>query len=104
MELTHLLINQKGLLRINDKINKNPAQILNDSGATRNFIDKKFAKQNNLFISTGKKIYIELVNGAKEKSHKLITLSKLELGTYYTFGVEVHLISLCRNDLILGQS
>ncbi|CAG8804612.1 28034_t:CDS:1, partial [Dentiscutata erythropus] len=103
MKLTHLLTNQKGLLCINDKINGNPVQILIDSEATRNFIDKKFAEQNNLFISTGKEIYIELVNGAKEKSHELVTLSKLELGTYHTFRVEAHLIRLHRDDLILGQ-
>jgi hypothetical protein len=104
IELTHIPTNCKGLLRINEKVDGIAAQILIDSGATRNFVDRNFAETNNLQITSDKEITIELANGTKEKSHAVTVIRNLDLGPYHTSDVTAHLISLQRDDMILGQS
>ena len=47
-EFVRLEENREQLLRFNGKVNGKPAWILLDSGASRNFIDKKFVQENKL--------------------------------------------------------
>jgi len=48
IEFVHIEENKEQLLRFNGKINGRPAWILLDSGASRNFVDNKFALQHHM--------------------------------------------------------
>ncbi|CAG8666742.1 1542_t:CDS:2, partial [Diversispora eburnea] len=74
IELNHVS-HRKRLIRIKGKIDEHPAQILIDSGATKNFIDRDFAYKNQLQISNDNKITVELANGNKESIEQTVTMT-----------------------------
>ncbi|CAG8781911.1 17780_t:CDS:2, partial [Dentiscutata erythropus] len=74
IELNHVSHRER-LIRIKGKINGHPAQILINSGVTKNFIDRDFAYKNQLQINNDKKIAVELANGNKESIEQTVTMS-----------------------------
>ena len=64
IEFVHIEENKEQLLRFNGKINGRPAWILLDSGASRNFVDNKFALQHHMtWKNTKQPITVELTDG-----------------------------------------
>jgi len=65
-----------------------------DSGASRNFIDIKFIEQNNITTTNIKPIVVELADERKTETKQIVNIKKLELGTYYTSGIQAQVITL----------
>src|SRR6185369_8311332 len=103
LELSQVEENRERLLRFNGKINGHNAWILLDSGASRNFIDKEFVNRNCLTTKTVSPISVELADGRKTKTDKIVGINKLELGSYHTTGISAQVIKLQRYDVILGK-
>src|ERR1043165_2396783 len=103
IEFTNIEENKKRLIRFKGKIIGHPAKILLDSGASRNFIDIKFIEQNNVTTTNTKPIIVELADGRKTETKQIVNIKKLELGTYYTSGIQAQVITLQRYDAILGK-
>ena len=83
LELTHVEGNQERLLRFNGKVNGHPAWILLDSGASRNFIDKKFVNKYKLPTKPVTPLSVELADGQKLDISQSFNIRKLELGSSY---------------------
>jgi hypothetical protein len=102
-ELTHIAENKEQLLRFNGRINGHPAWILLDSGASRNFVDEKFAQKYQLAQTSTKPFTVELADGRKKEVNKEIKINKLELDSYRTTGIVAQVLNLQRYDAILGK-
>jgi hypothetical protein len=96
--------NREQLLRFNGKINGYPARILLDSGASKNFIDTNFVKKNKLPVKFVQSLKVQLVDGRKKETNKVVNINKLEMNTYKTTGIEAQVINLRQYDIILGKS
>ena len=103
IELTHIEENKKQLLRFNGKINRYPAWILLDSGASRNFVDEKFVQKHKLGKKTTTPFTVELADGSKKEVKNEINIKKLELETYYTSGISAQVLGLQKYNTILGK-
>ncbi|CAG8791449.1 2593_t:CDS:1, partial [Acaulospora morrowiae] len=66
-EFIHIAENQEQLLRFYGKINGYPAWILLDSGASKNFVDKKFADKNQLLKKPTSPFSVELADGRRKE-------------------------------------
>jgi hypothetical protein len=87
-EFVRLEENKEQLLHFNGKINGKSAWILLDSGASRNFINKKFARQHKLpQIETTTPFTVELADGRKKEVTSEVKIQKLELDEYKTTGI-----------------
>jgi hypothetical protein len=104
LELVQLEENKESLLRFNGKINGKDAWILLDSGASRNFIDKKFVEENNLAIRTTTPLTIELADGRKKETNQVANMRTLQLGIYQTKNLDAQVIDLQHYDAILGKT
>ncbi|CAG8792817.1 9275_t:CDS:1, partial [Acaulospora morrowiae] len=67
IEFVRLEENKEQLLRFNGKINGRSAWIPFDFGASRNFVDTKFAKKHYLQKIDMAPIIVELANGQKKE-------------------------------------
>jgi len=74
-----------------------------DSDTSQNFINIKFTKQNNVTTINIKHIVIELADRRKTETKKVVNIKKLELGTYYTSGIQAQVITLQYYDTNLGK-
>ena len=74
-----------------------------DSGASWNFINIKFIEQNNITTTNIKPIVVELADERKTETNQIVNIKKLELGTYYTSGIQAQVITLQRYDAILEK-
>jgi len=84
LELIRLGENKESLLWFNGKINGKEAWILLDSGASRNFINKKFVEENRLAVKITPPLTIELADGQKKKTNQVANVRELQLGVYRT--------------------
>src|SRR5436305_9307469 len=91
-EFIHIEDNKEQLLRFNGKINGRPAWILLDSGASRNFVSKKFARRHHLTQTPTAKLMVELADGWKTEVESEIEMCKLELSKYRTSGITAQVI------------
>jgi len=94
VELTQAETNRDQLLRFNGKVNGKRAWILLDSGASRNFINEKFVRENHLKTKTTTPITVELADGRKQKADQMVTMSTLQLDDYKTTGITAQVIAL----------
>jgi len=74
-----------------------------DSGASRNFIDEKFVKQSRLITKVISPILVELADGRKTETNRIVDIHKLELDSYHTTGISAQVTKLQRYDVILGK-
>lgn len=102
-ELTNIEENRERLIRLNGKINGHTARILIDSGASRNFLDKQFVERHNIPTQDINHVTVELADGRKMGTNKVVNIKKLELDTYHTTGIVAQVIGLQRYDAILGK-
>lgn len=58
------------MLRFNGTVNGQKAWILLDSGASRNFVDTKFAQRNNMSIEISETLIIKLADEKKQETAK----------------------------------
>ena len=86
-EFVRLEENKEQLLRFNGKINGKTAWILLDSGASRNFVDKKFVAKHHMKANTTSPLTVELADRRKKEVTTEVKFDKLELGKYRTTGV-----------------
>ncbi|CAG8743053.1 17297_t:CDS:2, partial [Racocetra fulgida] len=75
----------------------------NHSGASQNFINKNFVNKNKLTTKTNTSLTVELADGRKAKTNKIVDITKLELGPYNTSGISVQVLNLQCYDTILGK-
>src|SRR6185369_13659284 len=104
LELVQLEKNRESLLRFNGKINGKDACILLDSGASRNFIDRKFVEENKLAVKVTTPLTIELADGRKKETNRIANMRELQLGVYRTKNLDAQVIDIQRYDAILGKS
>ncbi len=102
-ELSSIEGNRERLIRLQGKIDGHSARILIDSGASRNFLDKQFVERYNIPIKNIDHVTVELADGRKMETNKMVNISKLELDTYKTTGITAQVIGLQRYDAILGK-
>ena len=95
--------NKERLLRVNGKINGHKAWILLDSGASRNFLDDQFVKRCNITTQESAPVTIELADGRKQDTNRVVNIKDLHLDTYHTTGISAQVIKLQRYDAILGK-
>jgi len=103
IELGSIEENRERLIRLNGKIEGHSAWILLDSGASRNFLDEKFVKRHGIPVNDIDPMTVELADGRKMGTNKLINIKRLELDTYKTTGITAQVINLQRYDAILGK-
>ena len=104
LELTHIEENKEQLLRFNGKVNGHSAWILLDSGASRNFIDKKFIDKHKLPTRNISPFTVELADGQKLEINRTFKAKKLTLGnSYYINNISVQVLPLQRYNIILGK-
>jgi gag-polyprotein putative aspartyl protease/Zinc knuckle len=91
------------LLRINGKVNGKSAWILIDSGATENFVDESFVKENQVPIQPTPKLNVQMANGHGHNITNIINSQQLTIQTYHTNNLSAYVMPLQRYDLILGK-
>ncbi|CAG8614379.1 4885_t:CDS:1, partial [Acaulospora morrowiae] len=77
IEFIRLEENKEQLLCFNGKINEKSAWILFDSGATKNFLDTKFAEKHHLQKIDMAPIIVELANDKKKEVITKVRIKKL---------------------------
>ena len=93
-ELTNMEENREQLIRLQGKINGHPARILIDSGASRNFLDKQFVERQGIQTQNIDHVTVELADGRKMRTDKVVNIKNLELDTYHTTGIVAQVIGL----------
>ena len=103
-EFVRLEENREQLLRFNGHINGKSTWILLDSGASKNFVDKKFVEKYQLpQTSMPTTLSVELANGRKKEVTREVKLDKLELNTYRASRINTQVLDLQRYDAIFKK-
>src|SRR6266511_2123677 len=95
--------NRENLLRFKGKVDGYPAWILLDSGASKNFVNESFASKNKMLTKKMSPMEVELADGRKSTTNRIVEINKLELGSYRTSGIKAQVMKLQRYDIILGK-
>ncbi|CAH1771257.1 12327_t:CDS:2, partial [Entrophospora sp. SA101] len=66
-------------------------------------LTQEFVNKNQLKTRDVSPISVELADGTKTKTNKIIDINKLELGSYHTTGITAQVIKLQCYDVILGK-
>ena len=70
------------LLKLRGSINNLPATMLVDSGASANFIDAEFVKQNRLSTSAGEVRLVHLADGSTHRSNQRLEKARVIIGSH----------------------
>ena len=103
LELVSAEGNRENLLRFKGKVDGYPAWILLDSGASKNFVNESFASKNKMLTKKVSSMEVELADGRKSTTSRIVEIKKLELGSYRTSGIKAQIMKLQRYDIILGK-
>jgi len=92
------------LIRVEGMIAGNPATILIDSGASRNYIDQKFTKEHEIPVKPGTASpTIELADGTLSKCAGQTNGLTIEFQAHTTKEQQFDVLPLGQNDAILGK-
>ncbi|KAF9760600.1 Transposon Tf2-6 polyprotein, partial [Nosema granulosis] len=90
-------------LRIKGKIKEEEVNIMIDTGASRNFIDKKLVEKINLNEFETEPLEILTANGGYVKLTKKTTLSLTICGLERKFTVDFYILDKCVEEVIIGN-
>ena len=103
VELLHLNGQKEELIWFKGTINGQPALILLDSGASRNFIDERFVEHHDLTTRTAPTLTVELADGTKKDTAQQVETSTIDLQGYRSQKDQLHVLALQWYDAILRK-
>src|SRR6185436_19756079 len=102
---TDTIKNREKLIKLEASLNGNKAQVLIDSGASRNYLDTKYAENHGIKVDPQGATHstIELANGTTAECAGKAKNVKLTIETYKASNQQFDVLALGKYDAILGK-